>query len=80
MKKIILMVTTLGILCVSSCTTQPKDNVNGLPVANFEQEHPNKDLLISENAEVEYVRLETNNDVLLDGYANLYLSVTDLLS
>ena len=77
MKKIILMVTTLGILCGSSCTTQPKDNANGLPVANFEQEHPRKDLLVSENAEVEYVRLETSDDVLLDGYANLYLSVTD---
>ena len=33
--------------------------------------------MVSENAEVEYVRLETSDDVLLDGYANLYLSVTD---
>ena len=77
MKKTILMVMALCMLCGSSCTTQPKDNAKGLLVANFEQEHPSKDLLVSENAEVEYVRLETSDEVLLDGIASLYLSVTD---
>ena len=33
--------------------------------------------MVSENADVEYVRLETTDEVLLDGLAGLYLSVTD---
>lgn len=77
MKKTSLWMVALCMLCGSSCTTQPKENAKGILVADFEQEHPNKDLLVSENAEVEYVRLETSDEVLLDGIASLYLSVTD---
>ena len=77
MKKTILMVMALYLLCGSSCTNQTNENANGIPVANFDMEHPEKDLLVSENANVEYVRLETSDEVLLDGIASLYLSVTD---
>ena len=77
MKKTILMVMALYLLCGSSCTNQTNENANGIPVANFDMEHPEKDLLVSENANVEYVRLETSDEVLIDGIASLYLSVTD---
>ena len=67
----------LCMICSSACTTQQKENTGSLPVVDFEQEYPAKDLLVSEHADVEYVRLETTDEVLLDGIAGLYLSVTD---
>ena len=67
----------LCMICSSACTTQQKENNGPLPVADFSKEHPEKELLVSEHADVEYVRLETSDEVLLDGIASLYLSVTD---
>lgn len=64
-------------MCISACTTQQKENVGTLPVVDFEQEYPEESLLVSEHADVEYVRLETSDEVLLDGIAGFYLSVTD---
>ena len=40
MKKTILMVMALYLLCGSSCTNQTNENANGIPVANFDMEHP----------------------------------------
>ena len=64
------------LICSYACTSQPQ-STTGIPVVDFEKEYPQKDLLVSENADVEYVRLETTDEVLLDGLAGLYLSVTD---
>jgi hypothetical protein len=77
MNKKMLYLLSICLMCGSACTTQNKNNDGEIPVANFDQEHPHKDLLVSECADVEYVRLETSDEVLLDGIASLYLSVTD---
>ena len=67
----------LCLMGFSACTNQQKESNGPLPVADFEKEYPEKDLLVSEHADVEYIRLETTDEVLLDGIASLYLSVTD---
>ena len=77
MKKTTIYLMALWLIGFSACTNQQKENNGPLPVADFEKEYPEKDLLVSEHADVEYVRLETTDEVLLDGIASLYLSVTD---
>ena len=77
MKKTTIYLMALCMIVFSACTNQQKENNGPLPVADFEKKYPEKDLLVSEHADVEYVRLETTDEVLLDGIASLYLSVTD---
>ena len=77
MKKTTIYLMALCMIVFSACTNQQKENNGPLPVADFEKEYPEKDLLVSEHADVEYIRLETTDEVLLDGIASLYLSVTD---
>ena len=77
MKKTTIYLMALWLIGFSACTNQQKENNGPLPVADFEKEYPEKDLLVSEHADVEYIRLETTDEVLLDGIASLYLSVTD---
>ena len=77
MNKSSIFFVALCMMCSSACTTQQKENSGPLPVVDFEKEYPDKNLLVSEHADVEYVRLETSDEVLLDGIASLYLSVTD---
>ena len=76
MNKTNIFLLACCLICSYACTSQPQ-STTGIPVVDFEKEYPQKDLLISENADVEYVRLETTDEVLLDGLAGLYLSVTD---
>lgn len=77
MKKTTIYLMALWLIGFSACTNQQKENNGPLPVADFEKEYPEKDLLVSEHADVEYIRLETTDEVLLDGIASHYLSVTD---
>lgn len=77
MKKTTIYLMALCMIVFSACTNQQKESNGPLPVADFEKEYPEKDLLVSEHADVEYIRLETTDEVLLDGIASLYLSVTD---
>ena len=77
MNKSSIFFVALCMMCSSACTTQQKENSGPLPVVDFEKEYPDKNLLVSEHADVEYVRLETSDEVLLDGIASIYLSVTD---
>ena len=76
MNKTNIFLLAYCLICSYACTSQPQ-STTGIPVVDFEKEYPPKDLLVSENADVEYVRLETTDEVLLDGLAGLYLSVTD---
>ena len=76
MNKTNIFLLACCLICSHACTSQPQ-STTGIPVVDFEKEYPQKDLLVSENADVEYVRLETTDEVLLDGLAGLYLSVTD---
>ena len=77
MNKASYLLVALCMMGFSACSTQQKGNEGPLPVADFTKEYPAKDWLVSEHADVEYVRLETSDEVLLDGIASLYLSVTD---
>ena len=76
MNKTNIFLLAYCLICSYACTSQPQ-STTGIPVVDFEKQYPQKDLLVSENADVEYVRLETTDEVLLDGLAGLYLSVTD---
>ena len=76
MNKTNIFLLACCLICSYACTSQPQ-STTGIPVVDFEKQYPQKDLLVSENADVEYVRLETTDEVLLDGLAGLYLSVTD---
>lgn len=76
MNKTNIFLLAYCLICSYACTSQSQ-STTGIPVVDFEKEYPPKDLLVSENADVEYVRLETTDEVLLDGLAGLYLSVTD---
>ena len=77
MNKASYLLVALCMMGFSACSTQQKGNEGPLPVADFTKEYPAKDWLVSEHADVEYVRLETTDEVLLDNIASLYLSVTD---
>ena len=77
MNKASYLLVALCMMGFSACSTQQKGNEGPLPVADFTKEYPAKDWLVSEHADVEYVRLETTDEVLLDDIAKLYLSVTD---
>ena len=77
MNKTSTFLLALCMVCSSACTRQQNGNLNGIPIADFSKVHPAKDLLVSQHADVEYVRMETSDEVLLDGIANTYLSVTD---
>ena len=77
MNKASYLLVALCMMGFSACSTQQKGNEGPLPVADFTKKYPAKNLLVSEHADVEYVRLETTNEVLLDDIAKLYLSVTD---
>ena len=77
MNKASYLLVALFMMGFSACSTQQKGNEGPLPVADFTKEYPAKVLLVSEHADVEYVRLETTDEVLLDDIAKLYLSVTD---
>lgn len=77
MNKASYLLVALCMMGFSACSTQQKGNEGPLPVADFTKEYPAKDWLVSEHADVEYVRLETTDEVLLDNIASIYLSVTD---
>ena len=77
MNKASYLLVALCMMGFSACSTQQKGNEGPLPVADFTKKYPAKNLLVSEHADVEYVRLETTDEVLLDDIAKLYLSVTD---
>ena len=49
MSKLLTFVVALCMICSSACTTQQKENTGSLPVADFDKEHPAKDLLVSEH-------------------------------
>lgn len=68
---------SLCMICGSACNNQSNENTESIPVLDLGKEYPEKDLMVSEHADMEYVRLETSDDVLIDGIASLYLSVTD---
>ena len=74
---VLIFVLLLCMICGSACSNQSNENDGSIPILDLEKEYPEKDLMVSEHADVEYVRLETSDEVLIDGIASLYLSVTD---
>ena len=77
MKKTLLLIATLFLLHSSSCSTQKQESSNEIPVIDLKKDYPVKDHLVSEYADIEYIFMETSNDVLLDDISDLYLSVTE---
>lgn len=68
---------SLCMICGSACNNQTSNHNGSIPIVDLEKEYPEKDLLVSENAEIEYIRMETSDEILLDGIAGLHLSVTN---
>lgn len=68
---------SLCMICGSACNNQSNENTESIPVLDLGKEYPEKDWLVSEHADLEYIRMETSDEVLIDGLASLHLSVTD---
>lgn len=78
MKNIIpALILVLYMIYGSACSNQTSNHNGSIPIVDLEKEYPKKDLLVSENAEIEYIRMETSDEILLDGIAGLHLSVTN---
>lgn len=70
-------ILSICMICGSACSNQTSNHNGSIPIVDLEKEYPEKDLLVSENAEIEYIRMETSDEILLDGIAGLHLSVTN---
>ena len=78
MKNIIpALILVLYMIYGSGCSNQSNEEGGNIPVLDLEKEYPEKDWLVSEHADLEYIRMETSDEVLIDGLASLHLSVTD---
>lgn len=70
-------ILSICMICGSACSNQTSNHNGSIPIVDLEKEYPEKDLLVSEHADLEYIRMETSDEVLIDGLASLHLSVTD---
>lgn len=70
-------ILSICMICGSACSNQTSNHNGSIPIVDLEKEYPEKDLMVSENAEIEYIRMETSDEILLDGIAGLHLSVTN---
>lgn len=70
-------ILSICMICGSACSNQTSNHNGSIPIVDLEKEYPEKDLMVSENAEIEYIRMETSDEILIDGLASLHLSVTD---
>ncbi len=61
----------LGMLLIVSCTKTETQSKNGIPVVDVTKTYPKKEIKLQDIADVEYIPLETRDDVLLDTYYHI---------
>lgn len=67
----------LSLLLLIGCGSEKKQN--GIPIVDVTKNYPTKEFVIQDIADVEYVPLETRDDVLLDGSTFKYTISPDSL-
>lgn len=72
-KNVILL---LILFLVSSQIVSPQSKTGDLPVFDFSKDYPQKKLRLQDMADIEYVPLETTDDILLGG-SSVLSAVTD---
>jgi hypothetical protein len=70
MKKTNFILPTLFFL-IGSQVINPQSKTGDLPVIDISKSHPEKRIILQDIADIEYIPLETTDDVLLSGYAEL---------
>ena len=71
---------TLSIIILGSQFTHSQPRTNDLPVIDISKNYPKKEFILQDIADIEYVRLETSDDVLLSGISHDDVSVLSYLS
>ncbi len=66
MKKLNYYLLGLGILLAVSCTKTETQSKNGIPVVDVTKNYPKKEIKLQDIADVDYIPLETRDDVLID--------------
>lgn len=72
-----LLFVSLALCLAISASAQSKQNASQLPVIDITKDYPEKKIVLQDVATAEYIRLETTDEVLLDGLADLHFSFTD---
>lgn len=72
-----LLFVSLALCLTISASAQSKQNASQLPVIDITKDYPEKKIVLQDVATAEYIRLETTDEVLLDGLADLHFSFTD---
>ncbi len=72
MKRLNYCLLGLGILlALVGCTKTQTQSKNEIPVVDVTKSYPKKDIILQDIAEVDYIPLETHDDVLIDNYYRL---------
>ncbi|WP_455961057.1 6-bladed beta-propeller [Bacteroides bouchesdurhonensis] len=77
MRKLLLLSFLLYIVLSVSAQNGKQPSNRSLPVVDITKDYPKKEMVLKDFVTVEYIPLETTDDVLLDNIAHLYTSVTD---
>lgn len=77
MRKLLLLSFLLCIVLSVSAQNGKQPTNRSLPVIDITKDYPKKELVLEDFITIEYIPLETTDDVLLDNIAGLYTSVTD---
>lgn len=72
-----LLFVSLALCLTISASAQSKQNASQLPVIDITKDYPEKKIVLQDVATAEYIRLETTDEVLLDGVATIHCSFTD---
>lgn len=72
-----LLFVSLALCLTISASAQFKQNASQLPVIDITKDYPEKKIVLQDVATAEYIRLETTDEVLLDGVATIHCSFTD---
>lgn len=70
------LILLLILFLVSSQIVSPQSKTGDLPVFDFSKDYPQKKLRLQDMADIEYVPLETTDDILLGG-SSVLSAVTD---
>ena len=71
MKNLKLILLTSSLLMVGSQLISPQSKTGDLPVIDFSKVYPKKEIRLQDIADIEYIALETTDDVLLSDKATL---------
>ena len=75
----------MGFLLIGCWSSNQKQQTGSLPIIDLSKNHPTKEIILQDIADIEYIPLETTNDILLGQFSNLnyvsdnYIIISDIL-